>query len=562
MSYKALLFCPDEKTARTVTQVLTELDFQVEACNEPFAAVKKLTTEHFDGVVVDCDNEQNAALLFKSARNSSSNQASLAVAVVEGQSGVAKAFRIGANLVLTKPINVEQSKGTLRVARGLLRKNEAAKGVSAPAASAASQFEPGLPPAIGKPPVATIPMPPPVPLPAAAASISSVFEVENEPEIKPGATEAALLESMRDPVANVPVSRQSSWQSPNAPGPMAVALKRAAEAAGKADFQAKSELESKPSAVSPVSASGAAAAVAPAKEISPEEDVISSEPLETSTVAVEPRRSGGNNKAGLIAAVVLLVAAGGYFAWSKFHPSLSSIPFVKQAVSPARSSASTAPAAQPAAPAIDATSKPSADVVATVLPPASEKTSAPVETVASTAKKSTSITVPSSPEAASDAAKTIPAASDAIVVTTEAPKTAEQKPVPQETADPVAPALNVAPDSGDKAISGLVDTPAAVPHAAPQALRVSQGVSQGLLVKKIAPVYPPQAVQMRVQGSVQILASISKDGNITDVKLINGDPILARSAMDAVKQWKYKPYYLDGQPMEIQTQITVNFSLP
>ena len=81
-------------------------------------------------------------------------------------------------------------------------------------------------------------------------------------------------------------------------------------------------------------------------------------------------------------------------------------------------------------------------------------------------------------------------------------------------------------------------------------------------MKKVAPVYPPQAVQMHVQGSVQMLASISKDGNITDVKLISGDAMLAHAAMDAVKQWKYKPYYLDGQPMEIQTQITVNFSLP
>src|SRR5580658_4320082 len=127
MGYEALLFCPDEKTARTVTQVLTELEFNVEACLEPFAAVKKLMGQHFDAVVVDCDNEQNATLLFKSARGSTSNQASLAVAVVEGQAGVAKAFRIGANLVLTKPINIEQSKGTLRVARGLLRKGESAK---------------------------------------------------------------------------------------------------------------------------------------------------------------------------------------------------------------------------------------------------------------------------------------------------------------------------------------------------------------------------------------------------------------------------------------------------
>src|SRR2546430_12928356 len=132
MGYKALLFCLDQKNARTVTQVLSELEFAVEPCPEPFAAVKKLMAQHFDAVVVDCENEQNATLLFRSARNSASNSGSLAVAVVEGQAGVAKAFRIGANLVLTKPINVEQSKGTLRVARGLLRKAEAAKPVATP----------------------------------------------------------------------------------------------------------------------------------------------------------------------------------------------------------------------------------------------------------------------------------------------------------------------------------------------------------------------------------------------------------------------------------------------
>ena len=98
MGYQALLFCPDEKTARTVTQVLSELDFSVDPCNEPFAAVKKLMAQHFDAIVVDCDNEQNAALLFKGARGSASNQMSLAVAVVEGQAGVAKASIVTAGL--------------------------------------------------------------------------------------------------------------------------------------------------------------------------------------------------------------------------------------------------------------------------------------------------------------------------------------------------------------------------------------------------------------------------------------------------------------------------------
>src|SRR2546427_6925020 len=152
MSYQALLFCPDERTAHVVTQVLSEVEFSVESCNEPFAAVKRLMAKHFDAIVVDCDNEQNATLLFKSARNSGSNQNSLSVALVEGQAGVAKAFRIGANLVLTKPINVEQSKGTLRVARGLLRKADSAKPAGSapvsperPVAAAVTQPSPARP---------------------------------------------------------------------------------------------------------------------------------------------------------------------------------------------------------------------------------------------------------------------------------------------------------------------------------------------------------------------------------------------------------------------------------
>src|SRR5580704_237247 len=176
MGYQALLFCPDEKTARTVTQALGELEFSVEACVEPFAAVKKLMSEHFDAVVVDCDNEQNATLLFKSARNSTSNQASLAVAVVEGQAGVAKAFRLGANLVLTKPINIEQSKGTLRVARGLLRKGDPAKpGAAAPTAPT---------------PAATAPKPvPPRPVPVAkpAAPAQAATPRPAAPIAKPAA---------------------------------------------------------------------------------------------------------------------------------------------------------------------------------------------------------------------------------------------------------------------------------------------------------------------------------------------------------------------------------------
>jgi protein TonB len=112
-------------------------------------------------------------------------------------------------------------------------------------------------------------------------------------------------------------------------------------------------------------------------------------------------------------------------------------------------------------------------------------------------------------------------------------------------------------------IGGIISsTPVAVPKVAtPQRVRVSQGVTQGLLIRKIQPNYPPLARQARIQGSVLLQAEISKDGSIENLHLISGHPMLAPAAIEAVKQWKYKPYILNGEPVEVETQITVNFTL-
>src|SRR6202521_1000869 len=229
MGYQALLFCPDEKLARVVSQVFSELDFTVEPCHEPFAAVKKLMVQHFDAIVVDCENEQNASLLFKSARNSSSNQSSLAIALVEGQAGVAKAYRIGANLVLTKPINVEQAKGTLRVARGLLRKNSDAASASAastatlamPAktapASADNSFQaPSRGAAASTPPLSRQELPEfeaplsemiPETRPAAIPAILASAKVEDKPAVVPASTAQAKLKKT---IADEPPALEAS----------------------------------------------------------------------------------------------------------------------------------------------------------------------------------------------------------------------------------------------------------------------------------------------------------------------------------------------------------------
>jgi protein TonB len=103
---------------------------------------------------------------------------------------------------------------------------------------------------------------------------------------------------------------------------------------------------------------------------------------------------------------------------------------------------------------------------------------------------------------------------------------------------------------------------AALPKVAtPQRVRVSSGVQSGLLVRKVQPTYPPLARQARIQGTVVLQAQISKSGDIENLQLISGHPMLAPAAIEAVKQWKYKPYLLNGEPVEVETTVQVNFSL-
>jgi len=112
-------------------------------------------------------------------------------------------------------------------------------------------------------------------------------------------------------------------------------------------------------------------------------------------------------------------------------------------------------------------------------------------------------------------------------------------------------------------IGGIISsTPVAVPKVAtPQRVRVSQGVSSVLLIKKVQPAYPPLARQARIQGQVLLQAQISKDGSIENLSLISGHPMLAPAAIEAVKQWRYKPYMLNGEPVAVDTQVVVNFTL-
>lgn len=587
MGYQALLFCPDEKLANVVSQVFSELDFSIEAVHEPFAAVKKLMSQRYDAIVVDSENEQNASLLFKSARNSGSNQSSLAIALVEGQMGVAKAYRIGANLVLTKPINVEQAKGTLRVARGLLRKNSDAAN-----ASASSAATPAMPPRTSGAPTNSFQPP---------SQNAAAIAPPSQPEIPE--VEAALPAMVaEDKPEIVPASA--------APLPIRIAEKPAVEAITTAPATV-------PPAQNPnrrfATAYGSAAAPAPAKDVTAapskinriveskvaESKVVETKPVETKTVEVpatpwhaadndanevattsafssasisdaptfaalgaeDSAESGGRKKIMIAAVVVLALAAFGYVGYETFN---KPTPATRQPVSTPEDSAQPtlrpmSTPAQPAPPSSPSTTTPARAN-------ATSPTSA-LKIVAAAPREKPSAGAANSPpiRIASDAGANSPADSELAPKKTDpAPllvkSTPVRKPSATDESAPQLPSELASASTTGSNLTGLMSSSApALPKAPATTLRVSQGVSQGLLIKRVKPIYPQAALAIHAQGAVQIEATVNKEGMVVNPRVLSGDAVLAQAALEAVRQWRYKPYYLDGEPVEIKTQITVNF---
>lgn len=580
MSYKSLLFCPDEKAAQVVTKVLSELEFTVEIALETFPTVKKLTDEHFDALVVDCHNEQDASLLFKAARNSAHNHSSLSVAVVEGQTGVAKAFRIGANLVLTKPINIEQSKSTLRVAKGLLKKNET-RGAAPPARPASAEQNSG--------PTRTQP-----PAPAMAEFGTSVSQ-QNLPALKPALAMPAPAIVSPEPHITAPAVPYAGLEVEKDPTPQAEAadvavLESMPAVAGKtASEPTFGALAAPPQPIAALTAGrGAAAAAAPALENPrPEMKLAGAAPMVTnepivreSAPAFEPARSlptfssldtvatreSRGGKGFLRVALILgVLGTAGYFGWQKFQP----LEYLHH----------NSPTAESQSPAADSAASPAP------VPASSQSTPASATNGSDSAPSITLPDVTQTPAIPAAAHASSNSAPQEIEVQ-EMPITRDMKvppPTKIETASPVPPlvvkpgvsgagsaaaplappALMIAaPSNSGAALSKLVSSDALLPQPAPNTVQVSQGVSQGLLLKKVPPIYPPMALQLHKEGVVQLLATISKSGEISNVKILSGDSMLARAAADAVLRWKYRPYLLNGAPVEIETQISIVFKVP
>jgi protein TonB len=119
------------------------------------------------------------------------------------------------------------------------------------------------------------------------------------------------------------------------------------------------------------------------------------------------------------------------------------------------------------------------------------------------------------------------------------------------------------PPTGDVGAILLVEPPqiAKLLREEKRPVKISEGVLQAQLISRIEPRYPPLAKLTRTEGSVQLHAIIGRDGRITSLEVISGPPLLVQAALDAVRQWTYRPTMLNGEPAEVETSITVIFRL-
>ena len=184
------------------------------------------------------------------------------------------------------------------------------------------------------------------------------------------------------------------------------------------------------------------------------------------------------------------------------------------------------------------------------------------------------VTPPSVAEVATTAAPSSNAPSYRVFVPTQVP-TGPIRNTPVETNFvpldlPAATGIPIAVSVGIPAVSGVVGPPPAVevvktvvapPVADAKPIRVSSIILSSKLIKQVLPKYPTLARQTRVSGSVHLLGTIAKDGRVQDLRVLDGHPLLRQAALEAVSQWVYSPTILNGQPVEVEAPIEVNFTL-
>jgi protein TonB len=574
MALRALLFSSDGSATSGLCHILTDLSIEAEICSEILVAVERVSRESYEAILVDWDQEAEATILLKAAREHKCAQA-LNLALMQNDKEVGRALQQGANSVIRKPIDPKQAEDTLSTARDLIlsrraeqqQKDARVAAVQAEVSAAAQEFTDQGPPATKTGFLAQ-------------TAPRSAFEAETQAETHETAGDQPL-----------------PWQVARGPDALQEDLAQVQEVR---PTEKKRWDETKPLAKR---------FEAPAQEATPtaprSEDFIGVRSSKPDEVVSEPQSEPGpkphSQRLGFVLVACSLIAAVLY-VWApgdSYGGRLASLRGLFS--SGANASGSASPAHRPSG-TTDADAQ-AASSSASTRPDDPPPDTDPVVTTEVDPSKIQIIetkTIPKAgaqlppntdPPAGSDPAQphpdstpsNPPAGTDSNAPAPQPPAPIQlqaqlqpqaQPPVararipvaPQRPSIPIAtPEIRSASSDGRTGVI-IPDSLKAIPSAAPASSleppAVPEETSKELVVHRVDPDYPAQAIQQHLEGPVVLQAWVSKDGTIQDLKLVKGYFVLGRAAFAAVRQWRFKPYSPNGRALDFQTYVTINFKYP
>jgi TonB family protein len=553
----ALLLSPDDQAVTAITGVLEEMSVTCERPLDGVSAAQKLNSQNFDLVLVDCENLPAAKLIFDVCRRGKNGSNPVPIAIVDGRAGLPTAFRLGAELILTKPVAKDQARGTIRTAVSRVRKtapaNESAnpRGASAamtgtemsstalpeehtqaaaaaavasqltsfdePAPSFVSSSLPSAAPATAAAAVSTATLA----APAVTTKMNSSVDEIDAPPATPESTPTASVDSKYTPPA-VPSD-----------DPVLAELERM-------ELEESQRAEPKKPDAQKLSTGLDKAAPDQAADKS-DAPVFSSYP-----------QGARKTRAPLVAILMLAVACGGFYAAWIYQPGFRAIvqPQIDRvlvlvgmattpAPSPAKPSARLAPAQAPT-PAPPSATDPN-QAPATAADSATNSAAGPAN---GSATASAAAAVSGKPPVASTAVATPASAATTTAITS--------KPETGKPGD-IAPT-----DNKNKNDSAATSSSTPLPGENTAVILSSKG-AENRLVHSTPPKYPSDA---HSEGTVLLKAVVDETGKVEGLRLIEGNATLASAAMQAVKQWRYRPYARDGKAQPFQTVVIVDFQKP
>ena len=549
---RALLLSPDDQAVSAITGVLEEMSVTCERPLDGASAAQKLNSHSFDLVLVDCENLPAAKLIFDVCRRGNNGNNPVPIAIVDGRAGLPTAFRLGAELILTKPVAKDQARTTIRTAVSRVRKDVPAN-ETAPEQSA----NPAMPSAV-----------------TTSVVVPSAVMTE---EHALAAAVSSELTSFADPAPVAPpaVARTATLSAP----PLTTKMRSAIDedeidtqpTAPKLDPPSTPSLAPPPSLPKSSSAQAVSVDSIPAPPAKPFEDPVLAELEESELKSSRPDKAVPHrntaesaapafssyqqpqpHRRGPLAALLVLVIAGAafYAAWT-YQPGFRAlarpqIDRVRALVGIASPRQSPPPAPHPAKPSVQpVAAKSSAPAPESAADPNQRQSSGPDSAAAPTATSAAA--TPVQPVAASGtevatltSAATAPPAP--VVAKPEAAKPADSK------KDAAAAPLSAAQLPGESS-----------------AIILSSKGAERRLAHTVQPNFPVEArgqAQAQAQGTVVLKEVVDENGKVEGLRLVEGNAALATSAIQVVKQWRYRPYVRDGKAQPFQTIVIVDFQRP